>query len=170
MFGLFYDLCWWSLCWFWTFGIAVSDYYQFDELLTPEEQALRKKIRECMEKEVAPIMAKVFTITKIFIFSVLLSTFSFFKMLLLYDSFILNIKIAYSLLFFYFIFCYWAEMALSLYTFSLLFINYYKLDSFGIEFIYENCTSFPFLVLGEGRISIWSDSKARCVGCCWWHN
>ncbi|KAL8517242.1 hypothetical protein ACS0TY_015464 [Phlomoides rotata] len=36
----------------------VSDYYRFDELLTPEEQALRKKIRECMEKEVAPIMTK----------------------------------------------------------------------------------------------------------------
>ncbi|KAL0375348.1 UNVERIFIED_CONTAM: Acyl-coenzyme A oxidase 4, peroxisomal [Sesamum radiatum] len=40
------------------FPPCVSDYYQFDDLLTPEEQALRKKVRECMEKEVAPIMAK----------------------------------------------------------------------------------------------------------------
>ncbi|XP_051130622.1 acyl-coenzyme A oxidase 4, peroxisomal [Andrographis paniculata] len=40
------------------FPPCVSDYYQFDDLLTPEEQALRKRVRECMEKEVAPIMAK----------------------------------------------------------------------------------------------------------------
>lgn len=38
---------------------SASDYYHFDDLLTPEEQAIRKKVRECMEKEVAPIMAKV---------------------------------------------------------------------------------------------------------------
>ncbi|XP_022767761.1 acyl-coenzyme A oxidase 4, peroxisomal isoform X2 [Durio zibethinus] len=38
--------------------IQASDYYQFDDLLSPEEQALRKKVRECMEKEVAPIMAE----------------------------------------------------------------------------------------------------------------
>ncbi|KAK1322240.1 Acyl-coenzyme A oxidase 4, peroxisomal [Acorus calamus] len=36
----------------------VSDYYQLDDLLTPEEQALRRKVRDVMEKEVAPIMAK----------------------------------------------------------------------------------------------------------------
>lgn len=36
-----------------------SDYYHFDELLTPEEQAIKIKVRKCMEKEVAPIMAKV---------------------------------------------------------------------------------------------------------------
>ncbi|PIN19876.1 Acyl-CoA oxidase [Handroanthus impetiginosus] len=40
------------------FPSCVSDYYQFDDLLTPEEQAVRNKVRECMEKEVAPIMAK----------------------------------------------------------------------------------------------------------------
>nr|AAT11172.1 putative short-chain acyl-CoA oxidase [Tropaeolum majus] len=37
---------------------TVSDYYKFDDLLTPEEQALRIKVRECMEKEVAPIMTE----------------------------------------------------------------------------------------------------------------
>ncbi|KAG8374420.1 hypothetical protein BUALT_Bualt11G0137400 [Buddleja alternifolia] len=40
------------------FPPCASDYYQFDDLLTPEEQAVRNKVRECMEKEVAPIMAK----------------------------------------------------------------------------------------------------------------
>ncbi|KAL8504788.1 hypothetical protein ACS0TY_016105 [Phlomoides rotata] len=40
------------------FPPCASDYYQFDDLLTPEEQAIKKKVRECMEKEVAPIMAK----------------------------------------------------------------------------------------------------------------
>ena len=42
--------------------IAASDYYNFDDLLTSEEKALRMKVRECMEKEVAPIMAEVFFI------------------------------------------------------------------------------------------------------------
>ncbi|OMO97588.1 Acyl-CoA oxidase/dehydrogenase, type 1 [Corchorus olitorius] len=41
-----------------TFPPPASDYYQFDDLLTPEEQAIRKKVRECMEKAVAPIMAE----------------------------------------------------------------------------------------------------------------
>ncbi|XVE97103.1 hypothetical protein REPUB_Repub02eG0281900 [Reevesia pubescens] len=41
-----------------TFPPSASDYYQFDDLLNPEEQALRKKVRECMEKEVAPLMAE----------------------------------------------------------------------------------------------------------------
>ncbi|TYH03152.1 hypothetical protein ES288_A09G198200v1 [Gossypium darwinii] len=41
-----------------TFPPLASDYYQFDDLLSPEERALRKKLRECMEKEVAPIMAE----------------------------------------------------------------------------------------------------------------
>lgn len=41
---------------------TVSDYYQFDDLLTAEEQALRKRVRECMEKDIAPIMTKVFLI------------------------------------------------------------------------------------------------------------
>ncbi|KAH1090011.1 hypothetical protein J1N35_017268 [Gossypium stocksii] len=41
-----------------TFPPLASDYYQFDDLLSPEERALRKKVRECMEKEVAPIMAE----------------------------------------------------------------------------------------------------------------
>ncbi|KAG8377036.1 hypothetical protein BUALT_Bualt09G0126300 [Buddleja alternifolia] len=40
------------------FPPCASDYYQFDDLLTPEEQTIRNKVRECMEKEVAPTMAK----------------------------------------------------------------------------------------------------------------
>ncbi|XP_010528982.1 PREDICTED: acyl-coenzyme A oxidase 4, peroxisomal [Tarenaya hassleriana] len=40
------------------FPPCTSDYYHFNDLLTPEEQAIRKKVRECMEKEVAPIMAE----------------------------------------------------------------------------------------------------------------
>ncbi|KAG5407766.1 hypothetical protein IGI04_013885 [Brassica rapa subsp. trilocularis] len=39
-----------------------SDYYHFNELLTPEEQAARKRVREFMEKEVAPIMTDTFHI------------------------------------------------------------------------------------------------------------
>ncbi|KAM7268509.1 hypothetical protein ACFE04_010675 [Oxalis oulophora] len=38
-----------------------SDYYHFDDLLTPEERAIRIKVRNCMEKIVAPIMTKVET-------------------------------------------------------------------------------------------------------------
>ncbi|URE28682.1 Acyl-CoA dehydrogenase, N-terminal domain [Musa troglodytarum] len=34
-----------------------SDYYQLDDLLSLEEQALRKRVRDVMEKEIAPIMA-----------------------------------------------------------------------------------------------------------------
>ncbi|MBA0713514.1 hypothetical protein Golax_012545, partial [Gossypium laxum] len=49
-----------------TFPPLASDYYQFDDLLSPEEQALRKKVRECMEKEVAPIMAERATNLKFF--------------------------------------------------------------------------------------------------------
>ncbi|XP_021288990.1 acyl-coenzyme A oxidase 4, peroxisomal [Herrania umbratica] len=41
-----------------TFPPPASDYYQFDDLLSPEEQAIRKKVRECMEKEVAPVMTE----------------------------------------------------------------------------------------------------------------
>ncbi|CAK9150395.1 unnamed protein product [Ilex paraguariensis] len=40
------------------FPPCTSDYYHFNDLLTPEEQAIRIKVRECMEKEVAPIMTK----------------------------------------------------------------------------------------------------------------
>ncbi|GAA0150323.1 oxidase [Lithospermum erythrorhizon] len=40
------------------FPSCTSDYYQFDDLLTSAEQALRMKVRNCMEKEVAPIMTK----------------------------------------------------------------------------------------------------------------
>ncbi|KAF8725984.1 hypothetical protein HU200_020562 [Digitaria exilis] len=40
------------------FPPAVSDYYQFDDLLTDEEKALRQKVRGIMEKEIAPIMAQ----------------------------------------------------------------------------------------------------------------
>lgn len=46
-----FEICFWI--------ITVSDFYQFNDLLTPEEQALRKKVRQCVEKEVAPIMTKV---------------------------------------------------------------------------------------------------------------
>jgi len=38
--------------------VAVSDYYQFDDLLTDEEKAFRKKVRGIMEKEIAPIMTE----------------------------------------------------------------------------------------------------------------
>uniref|UniRef100_A0A0D6R4H2 Uncharacterized protein n=1 Tax=Araucaria cunninghamii TaxID=56994 RepID=A0A0D6R4H2_ARACU len=40
------------------FPPCVSDYYQLDDLLTPEEQAVRKRVREAVETELAPIMAK----------------------------------------------------------------------------------------------------------------
>ncbi|GAV73567.1 Acyl-CoA_dh_1 domain-containing protein/Acyl-CoA_dh_M domain-containing protein/Acyl-CoA_dh_N domain-containing protein [Cephalotus follicularis] len=40
------------------FPPCASDYYQFDDLLTPEERAVRIKVRECAEKELAPIMTK----------------------------------------------------------------------------------------------------------------
>ncbi|KAJ7949995.1 acyl-coenzyme A oxidase 4, peroxisomal [Quillaja saponaria] len=40
------------------FPPCVSDYYQLDDLLTPEEQAIRMRVRECMEKEFAPIMTE----------------------------------------------------------------------------------------------------------------
>ncbi|KAH0927591.1 hypothetical protein HID58_019847 [Brassica napus] len=40
------------------FPTCTSDYYHFSELLTPEEQAVRKRVREFMEKEVAPIMTE----------------------------------------------------------------------------------------------------------------
>ncbi|KAJ0978091.1 hypothetical protein J5N97_013565 [Dioscorea zingiberensis] len=38
------------------FPPSESDYYQFDDLLSDEEQVLRRKVREVMEKEIAPIM------------------------------------------------------------------------------------------------------------------
>ncbi|KAF3448175.1 hypothetical protein FNV43_RR08886 [Rhamnella rubrinervis] len=41
-----------------TLNFTASDYYQIDDLLTTEEKALRMKVRECMEKDVAPIMAE----------------------------------------------------------------------------------------------------------------
>nr|ABU98950.1 acyl-CoA oxidase [Glycine max] len=41
-----------------TFPPCASDYFQLDNLLTAEEQAIRKKVRECMEKEIAPIMTE----------------------------------------------------------------------------------------------------------------
>lgn len=47
-------------------NFTASDYYQLADLLTPEEQAVRMKVRECMEKEVAPIMAKVFLLFSAF--------------------------------------------------------------------------------------------------------
>jgi acyl-CoA oxidase len=39
--------------------VAVSDYYQLDDLLTNEEKVLRKKVQGVMEKEIAPIMTEV---------------------------------------------------------------------------------------------------------------
>ncbi|XP_072977291.1 acyl-coenzyme A oxidase 4, peroxisomal-like isoform X2 [Typha angustifolia] len=39
------------------FPPLVSDYYRIDDLLNSDERALRRKVREFMEKEVAPIMA-----------------------------------------------------------------------------------------------------------------
>ncbi|KAK7339896.1 hypothetical protein VNO77_20582 [Canavalia gladiata] len=41
-----------------TFPPSVSDYFQLDDLLTPEERDIRIKVRECMEKEIAPIMTQ----------------------------------------------------------------------------------------------------------------
>ncbi|KAH7436163.1 hypothetical protein KP509_05G005600 [Ceratopteris richardii] len=41
-----------------TFPQSVSDYYQIDDLLTSEERALRARVREVSEKEIAPIIAK----------------------------------------------------------------------------------------------------------------
>ncbi|XP_019178042.1 PREDICTED: acyl-coenzyme A oxidase 4, peroxisomal-like isoform X1 [Ipomoea nil] len=40
------------------FPPCTSDYYQFDDLLTPAEQSVRMRVRECMERDVAPLMAK----------------------------------------------------------------------------------------------------------------
>lgn len=40
------------------FPPCTSDYYQLDDLLSPEEQTARKNVRECMEKEIAPIMTE----------------------------------------------------------------------------------------------------------------
>ncbi|KAK9920404.1 hypothetical protein M0R45_028959 [Rubus argutus] len=40
------------------FPPCTSDYYQFNDLLTPEEQAVRMRVRQSVEKEVAPIMAE----------------------------------------------------------------------------------------------------------------
>lgn len=42
----------------WYIKLTASDYYQLDDLLSPEEQTVRKNVRECMEKEVAPIMTE----------------------------------------------------------------------------------------------------------------
>ncbi|CAN6353873.1 unnamed protein product [Urochloa humidicola] len=40
------------------FPPAVSDYYQFDDLLADEEKALKNKVRGIMEKEIAPIVTE----------------------------------------------------------------------------------------------------------------
>jgi hypothetical protein len=44
----------------WYLNFTASDYYQLDDLLNPEERVVRKKVRECMEKEIAPIMTEVY--------------------------------------------------------------------------------------------------------------
>ncbi|CAL0302628.1 unnamed protein product [Lupinus luteus] len=41
-----------------TFPPCVSDYFQLDDLLTPEEKSIRNKVRDLMEKEIAPIMTE----------------------------------------------------------------------------------------------------------------
>jgi hypothetical protein len=38
---------------------TVSDYYQLDGLLSPEDVALRERVRDVMETHVAPVMTKV---------------------------------------------------------------------------------------------------------------
>jgi acyl-CoA oxidase len=38
---------------------TVSDYFQLDELLSPEDVALRQRVRDVMETHVAPVMTKV---------------------------------------------------------------------------------------------------------------
>ncbi|XP_019187584.1 PREDICTED: acyl-coenzyme A oxidase 4, peroxisomal-like [Ipomoea nil] len=40
------------------FPPCTSDYYQFDDLLTPQERSVKMKVRKFMEKEVAPIITK----------------------------------------------------------------------------------------------------------------
>jgi len=40
------------------FPPSVSDYYQLDDLLSPEDVALRKRVRDVMETHIAPVMAK----------------------------------------------------------------------------------------------------------------
>ncbi|KAK9159098.1 hypothetical protein Scep_005672 [Stephania cephalantha] len=40
------------------FPPSASDYYHYNDLLTPEEQDLRRKVRAIMEKEVAPVMTE----------------------------------------------------------------------------------------------------------------
>ncbi|CAN7016157.1 unnamed protein product [Brassica rapa subsp. trilocularis] len=50
--------------------VKTSDYYHFNELLTPEEQAARKRVREFMEKEVAPIMTE-FCLSSCFTFHII---------------------------------------------------------------------------------------------------
>lgn len=58
----------------WLLESAASDYFQYDDLLKPEEQAIRKKVRECMEKEVAPIMTQA---CSFFVSSFLVIAFSY---------------------------------------------------------------------------------------------
>jgi hypothetical protein len=58
------------------FKITVSDYFQISDLLTAEDQAIRMRVRQCMEKEIAPIMAEVF-----FFLKKITSSFSFIKCL-----------------------------------------------------------------------------------------
>ena len=62
-----------SNCFFFVFSVldTASDYYNFNDLLTPEEQAVRKRVREFMEKEVAPIMTEVNVLIDIFMFRML---------------------------------------------------------------------------------------------------
>jgi acyl-CoA oxidase len=40
-------------------GSTVSDYFGLEDLLSPEDIALRKRVRGVMEKHVAPVMTKV---------------------------------------------------------------------------------------------------------------
>ncbi|KAG6697682.1 hypothetical protein I3842_09G213800 [Carya illinoinensis] len=40
------------------FPPCASNYFQLDDPLTPEEKAIRMKVRQCMEQEIAPIMTE----------------------------------------------------------------------------------------------------------------
>ncbi|CAN6869601.1 unnamed protein product [Brassica oleracea] len=66
-----------SICVF-VYLITASDYYHFIELLTPEEQAVRKRVREFMEKEVAPIMTEFFEMLCFYFFYMWMEDLFFF--------------------------------------------------------------------------------------------
>lgn len=53
----------------------MSDYFGLEDLLSPEDIALRKRVRGVMEKHVAPVMTKVGFVKNLFlVFSSILSS------------------------------------------------------------------------------------------------